>query len=143
MGEERAEDGRHSHGHDDRRDEAGEAADYEPGVVETSVALELAFERKRREIAGEHEEDGDAEEAPGKPRGVGVVEQDGDDGEGADALQGADTSPGPARLATSRGLDGAAVGPVARARRTLGSRTVDSMIQGVHHILKSCQVSPL
>ena len=37
-----------------------EAADYEPGVVETSVALELAFERKRREIAGEHEEDGDA-----------------------------------------------------------------------------------
>lgn len=128
VGEERAENGRHAHGGDDRGNKPDQSSHDEAQIVDASRTFDLSLEGDRRQVPGEDEEHGDAEEAPGQPRRVGMVEQDGDDGEGADALDRADA---PRPLATfverwcrSRRLFGR--GP--RASRPCRSRVISLII---------------
>jgi hypothetical protein len=81
---------RHRHDHDQRAEdhEEGRAqtADAPAGVaapVERGVSGVLAEEDRRQQLAGQHEEHLDAQEPAGHGVGDGVIEEHGDERDGA------------------------------------------------------------
>lgn len=81
---ERRHDDDHEH---DGREQAPHATQPELGEVDGAGLLELGHEQAGDEIAGEDEEDGDAEQAAKRELEVEVIADDGDDGERAQAVE--------------------------------------------------------
>jgi len=74
----------------DRRQQPPRPAQPEAAEPQVAVAAELAQQQRGDQVAADHEEDVDAEEAAGHPVEAGVVEEDGEHGErpqGVDARQ--------------------------------------------------------
>ena len=85
--EERAEHGRRAHDDEHGGQKAADAPQQEPRVVEGAHAGDLPLDREGGEVSREDEERAHAEVAPRKPRGVGVVDDDGGYGEDAKAVE--------------------------------------------------------
>ena len=81
---ERRHDDDHEH---DGREQAPHATQPELGEVDGAGLLEFGHEQAGDEIAGEDEEDGDAEQAAKRELEVEVIADDGDDGERAQAVE--------------------------------------------------------
>ena len=98
--------GRHDH-RDDSGNEAAQAALPKPLEIDAPRALVLTEQQACDQVARQDEEHGDALHAAGNEAGIEVVEHDGSDGEGADAVKRRDV--GYASLA-SRCVRGVQVG---------------------------------
>ena len=81
---ERGHDDDHEH---DGREQASDAAQPELGEVDGAGLLELGHEQAGDEVAGQDEEDGDAKQAAERELEIKVIADDGDDGEGAQAVK--------------------------------------------------------
>ena len=96
---------------------------------------QLAAEQRGDQEAGEDEEDVHAEEAASHPRDAGVVQEDGDDSEGADAVEGREPAealrpPTPGRRSASPGAGGPASG--SRFSRSSPTRRPRSSCRRAH-----------
>ena len=79
---------RHGQTHQGGREQPAEAPAPEPGQPDAPGALALAQQQRGDEVAGEHEEDRDAQEAAGEQVGGEVVDDDGGHGQAPQAVEG-------------------------------------------------------
>lgn len=98
MVEPRAQRGRDHHNGDDRGDEALEPAPPKALEVDAARAVELDEQQMGDQKARQDEEHRDALHAAGGERGVEVVEDDGGDGECADAVERGDIAAARSRV---------------------------------------------
>jgi len=88
--DDRGEDHRHRDQDSDGGQQPPRPAQPEAAQPQVAVAAELAEQQRGDQVAADHEEDVDPEEAPRHPADAGVVEEDGEHGErpqGVDAWQ--------------------------------------------------------
>ncbi len=76
-----------AHHHHHRRQQAPSAAHPELAEGDPTVTFVLADQQQRDQIAADHEEDLDPEEATAQPGVVGVVDHHRDDGDGAQPVE--------------------------------------------------------